>query len=135
MTQIEPAAWEPQLQAVSTEFRERLDMFEEAGQITSLSRWLTENALAQIAKEFDLELTEDNASQFVTHFAMALSRLQRGDFAEPSAVVADELAGRERERKVMRRIAMDIGQVLDREVPDSEVDYLTIHLLALVEED
>jgi transcriptional antiterminator len=135
MSQIEPAAWEQQLHAVSDEFRDRLDLFEESGQITSLSRWLTENALARIAKEFDLELTEENASQFVTHFAMALSRLQRGDFAEPSAVVAEELAGRERERAVVRVIAGDIEQVLDRQVPDSEVDYLTIHLLALLEED
>jgi transcriptional regulatory protein LevR len=135
MTHIEPAAWEQELQAVSTEFRERFDMFEEAGQITSLSRWLTENALARIAHEFGLVLTEDNASQFVTHFAMALSRLQRGEFAEASAVVADELSEHERERDVIRKVVEEIEQVLDREVPDSEIDYMTVHLCVLLEDE
>jgi transcriptional regulatory protein LevR len=136
MTQIEPAEWEQQLREVSTEFRERLDMLEESGQVTSLVRWMTENAVARIAQEFGIRLTEDNASQFVTHMAMALARLQRGDTeAPPSAALADEIADRDRERDLMRRIMDECEEVLDREIPESELDYMTVHLCALVEED
>lgn len=135
MTDIEQAAWEAQLKAISTDFVDRLDMFEEAGQVTSLVRFLTETSVARVALEFDLELTEDNAAQFVTHIAMALSRLQRGEFAEPSAILEEELRDRVRERQAMRRVVGEIEQVLDREVPASEVDYLTIHLCALLEDE
>jgi transcriptional regulatory protein LevR len=122
------------LKAIADEFRERLDMLEESGQITALARWLTESSLARIADELSVALSEENAAQFVTHLAIALDRLQRGEPVEASAVVTDEVAEFPRERAVMRRIMAECEKVLDREVPDAEVDYMTVHLCALVDE-
>jgi transcriptional regulatory protein LevR len=131
MTKRDTAAIDNQVKLVSEAFEERFDMLEESGQITSLTRWLTENSLARIADELQLRLTEDNAAQFVTHLAIALNRLQRGEAVEPSATVSDEIADYGREREVMRRVMDECQEVLDRAVPDAEVDYMTVHLAAL----
>jgi transcriptional regulatory protein LevR len=133
LTTFESPEFEIQLREVSAEFRERLDMLEGAGQITALARWLTEHALAEIARHCAVRLEEANAAQFVTHLAVALTRLQRGEEAEQSAVVADEIADRVRERKIMRRLMDECERLLDREVPEVEVDYMTVHLCALLE--
>jgi hypothetical protein len=121
------------VEEISATFADRLDMLEESGQISPLARWLTEHSLARLAEHFGLTLTEDNAAQFVTHLAMALGRLQRG---EPevlaSDVVAEEVAQFPREREAMRAIMDESEGVLDRGVPDSEVDYMTVHLCALL---
>jgi transcriptional regulatory protein LevR len=133
MTKRQSAALDEQVKLVAAEFAERLGMLEESGQITSLSRWLTENSLARIADELQLRLTEDNAAQFVTHLAIALNRLQRGEAIAPSATVSGEIADYGRERDVVRRVMDECEELLDRAVPDAEVDYMTVHLAALVE--
>ena len=135
MTRPDTAATDATLKDVADEFRERLDMLEESGQLTTLARWLTENALARVAGELGVTLTEDNAAQFVTHLAIALNRLQRGEPVEPSAVVSDEVREYPREQAVMRRVMNECEEVLDRHVPDAEVDYMTVHLCALVEDE
>lgn len=132
MTDRDTAPTDHDTKGVAAEFTERLDMLEESGQLTSLARWLTENALGRIVGELGVQLGEDNAAQFVTHLAIALDRLQRGEAIEPSAVVTDEVSEHPREREVMRRVMDECEEVLDRVVPDAEVDYMTVHLAALV---
>jgi hypothetical protein len=123
------------LRETTDEFRDRLDLLEESSQVTPLARWLTESSLARIGQTFELRLTEENAAQFVTHLAIALTRLQRGDPpVELSAVVADELKSRAQEREMLRSIMTECEDVLDRRVPDVEIDYMTVHLCALLEE-
>jgi transcriptional regulatory protein LevR len=134
MSKRETAAHDAQIKDVADEFRERLDMLEESGQMTALARWLTENALARIAEELQVRLGEDNAAQFVTHLAIALNRLQRGEAVAPSALVTDEVAEHPHVREVMRRVMDECEEVLDREVPDAEVDYMAVHLCALIED-
>jgi transcriptional antiterminator len=131
---VRQANFEQHLQQVGEEFNERLDLLEESGQVTSLARWLTENVLARLSQELDLQLTEDNAAQFATHLAMSLSRLHRGDpEVEMSSALADELQAYQREREIVRRVLMECRQLLDREIPEVEVDYVTVHVCALLE--
>jgi transcriptional antiterminator len=121
---------------VAEEFRDRLDMLTESGQVSSLARWLTENSLARIAQEFQITLTEDNAAQFTTHLAMAFSRLQRGEAEAPlSDALAEEVHAHARERELVRRVMSECEPLLERDVPDSEIDYMTVHLCALVEDE
>jgi transcriptional regulatory protein LevR len=120
---------------VAEEFRDRLDMLEDSGQTTKLARWMTESTLARIGQEFRLTLTEANAAQFTTHLAMAFGRLQRGEAEPPlSAALQDEVREHAREREVVRRILGECESLLQREVPDSELDYVTVHLCALMED-
>ena len=135
MTHESTTGLELHTREVEDAFSDRFDMLEESGQITALARWMTVNALARIAQDFGLTLTEDNASQFATHVAMAFSRLQRGEEEAPlSEALRDEVREHPREREVVRQIMGEAEPVLDRDVPDSEIDYMTVHLCALVAE-
>lgn len=120
---------------VVEEFAERLDMLEESGQVTNLARRLTELCLADLAAALSLTLTEDNAAQFVTHLAIALTRINRGDpEIAMSAVAAEEVADRAREHQAVTGVMRDASRLLQREVPESEITYMTVHLCALVDE-
>lgn len=123
------------LAAVAAEFAERLDLLEESGQVTNLARRLTELCLAELATDLGLTLTEDNAAQFVTHLAIALTRINRGDPEIASSVVAaEEIADRTREHDAVMRVMSDASRLLQREVPESEITFMTVHLCGLVDE-
>lgn len=116
------------------EFAERLDMLEESEQITAFARRLTELALTELATTLGLQFTEADSAQFVTHLAIALTRINRGDApVEVSAVVDEEIAERPAEREAMARVMTDCARLLEREVPETEVSYMTIHLCAIVD--
>lgn len=135
MQRFESPEFDEQLRELSTEFRERFDLLEETGQVTPLARWLTEHALAEIAQELGVKLDEEKASQFVTHVGIALTRLQRGDgHVSASEVVTQAISDRTRERQVVRWVMDQCEQLLDRKVPDVEVDFMTVHLCALLED-
>lgn len=119
---------------VAEEFAERLDMLEESGQVTKLARRLTELALTDLASTLGLQFTEDDSAQFVTHLAIALTRINRGDApVDVSAVVDEELVDRDRERAAMARVMTDCARLLEREVPATEISYMTVHLCAIVD--
>ncbi|WP_169950463.1 PRD domain-containing protein [Microbispora sp. H11081] len=121
---------------ISAEFAERLDLLEEARQITPLARRLTELAIAEIADELAVTFTEENAAPFVTHLAVALTRLNRFEReAAPSAVVDEEIRDRTREREVIQRVMEECEKLLDREVPESEIAYMTVHLCAILDDE
>ena len=115
-----------------TDLEGRLDLLEQAGEITSRARQLTAAAIARIEREFDVRLDESNAAQLVTHLAMALSRLDRGDVeTSVPAVVDDELETYTRELAFSRSLLDDLGSQLERAVPEAEVAYMTVHLAVL----
>jgi hypothetical protein len=118
---------------VGAVFEERLDLLEEAGQITPLARRLTEIMVAELANEFQLVLDEESGAPMVTHIAMALTRLNRGEVAAPlSESLEKELADRVSERAAVTRLMNETAEVLGREVPETEISYMTLHLSALV---
>lgn len=122
------------LVTVETVFAERLDLLEEAQQITPLARRLTEFMVAELATEFQLALEDGSGGPMVTHIAMALTRLNRGERAAPfSATLEKELQGRGAERAAVTRLMQEAARVLGQEVPDTEISYMTLHLSALVE--
>jgi len=119
---------------ISAEFARRLGLLEGSGQVSVLARRLTELALAEIADEFDLTFTESNAAPFVTHLAMALTRLNRGEpEVPPSDIVEEEIAFRTKEREVVHAVMKDCERLLDREIPESEIAFVTVHLCALLD--
>ncbi|MCX6458710.1 MAG: PRD domain-containing protein [Actinobacteria bacterium] len=121
---------------LAAEFVERLDLLEESGQVTNLARRLTELCLADLTTALNLTLTEDNAAQFVTHLAIALTRINRGDpEIVMSAVAAEEIADRKREHNAVTSVMRDASRLLQREVPDSEITYMTVHLCGLVDNE
>ena len=117
-------------------FADRLSLLEDSGQVTGVARGLTEDLIGRIERGFDVRLDEANGAQLVTHVAMALSRVQRGDVeTEVSAVVEDEIAACDRERAFIDEIVKDWTSRLGREIPQAEVLYVVIHLCALAQRD
>lgn len=119
---------------VTEEFADRLDMLQESGQVSKLARRLTELALADLAVSLDLRFSEDDSAQFVTHLAIALTRINRGDPpVEISEVTEEAIADRTRERQVVSRVMHDCARVLERAVPEPEISYMTLHLCGIVD--
>jgi transcriptional regulatory protein LevR len=119
---------------VEREFEERLDLLQESGQITPLARRLTEIGIAEVANELGLHFTEENAAQFVTHVAVALTRLNRGESeAVQSDVVDEEIVDRQRELAAMTKFARDCERLLGRSVPHVEIAYMTVHVCAIAD--
>jgi transcriptional regulatory protein LevR len=118
--------------AVGAHLGDRLDLLERTEEVTSLARELTDVAIQRIEGGFGVVLDEHNAGQLVTHLAVALSRLDRGEpLTTTLAVVDDELREHERQHRFARDLLGDLGARLGRPVPDAEVSYLTLHLCAL----
>jgi transcriptional antiterminator len=113
-------------------FAERLDLLETSGQVTPAACKLTEEVVREIGREFHVELDEESGAQLVTHLAMALARLDRGEPAASAlSVVKEELEDCPREHDFARRVLGNCGERLGRRVPDGEIAYLAVHLCVL----
>lgn len=131
----ERSTTDPARQAqIISEFGERLDLLEQSGQVTNLARRLTELAVADLSSEFSLTMKEENAAQFVTHLCIALTRINRGDRQiTVSAVAVEEIADRPREHEAVARVMGECSRLLQREIPESEIAYMTVHLCGIVD--
>ena len=97
---------------------------------------MTEAIVVRIERTFDLQLDQENGALFVTHLAMALSRLQRGQGeTEVSGVVEEEIETCEREAEFVQGIVDDCQRELGIAVPPAEVSYMVIHLCAMTQGD
>ena len=115
-------------------FTARLGLLEESGQVTREARQLTEAIVVRIERDFTLQFDEENGAQFVTHLAMAFSRLQRHEgVTEGPGVVEDEIESCEREAESVRSIVDDCQRELGIAVPPAEVSYMVIHLCAMTQ--
>jgi hypothetical protein len=119
---------------IDAEFRARFDLLEQSEQATPAARRLTVEVLDRLADETGISFTEASAAPFATHMIMAFTRLARGEFEEPSAVVADELQTRGAERDLVDQLMQECSRQLGHEVPAGEVDYMTVHLCAILDE-
>jgi transcriptional regulatory protein LevR len=118
----------------ATAFDERLSLLVGSGQVTPVARRLTESVVVEVETALGRALGEDDGAPFVTHLAMALSRLDRGEEAPaPSVAVEEELRAHPREHELMERALGRCGDELGRPVPATEVAYMTMHLCALTE--
>jgi transcriptional regulatory protein LevR len=116
-------------------FDERLELLVETGQITPTARELTEHVVAEVEAGLGVRLDEDNGAPFVTHLAVALSRVERGEEELlVSEAVNDEIRDFPREYELMQRLLEQCGSRLGRPIPAPEVAFLTAHACALVEE-
>jgi hypothetical protein len=109
----------------------RLAFLADAGVITATARDLTEASIREISARL-LPLDAEDGASLVTHIAMALTRVERGE-PEPELpqIAADELVDRPEERALAHDLAVTWEASLGRPIPDSEVSYVAIHLAAL----
>jgi PRD domain len=118
--------------SIADAFRERLDLLQASGQVTQVVREVTEALLGEVNRCFG-PLDDDSAGMLVSHLALSLERLKRGERLEPDPLVQseatqypDELA----EAAELARLAERLGA---GPLPAGEVSFLAIHLRALKE--
>jgi transcriptional regulatory protein LevR len=117
-----------------SDFTPRLALLEEAAQISSSARRLTGDFVDAFEARFELALGEANGAMLVTHVAMALTRVERGDsLEEPPRVVRDEVAERRTEYEWVEQELGASYRTLGVAVPSSEVVYVVAHVVSVLQ--
>ncbi|MCG8641715.1 MAG: PRD domain-containing protein, partial [Desulfobacterales bacterium] len=62
---------------------QRLDILHNAGEISAEIKMVVMNFVHAFEEKYNLTMTEENASMFITHLAMALARIKRGEEVNP----------------------------------------------------
>lgn len=71
---------------------ERIKIMEDSGVISAATKDKLHHLRHLFEKMYSIELTEENASACITHFALALERLEKGEDITPiSDVIMDDL--------------------------------------------
>lgn len=111
---------------------QRLDILKEAGEIDSDIKDAVVDFATGFEKKYEVALTEENASMLITHLAMALSRIRKGDSVDEM----DELALNEvkqydvyQELDVFYKVLEDKLKVA---IPESEQGFIALHATALI---
>lgn len=116
--------------------QERIDLLVASGLVDGQVRELTQWLLSRIAEDYGLVLTEDNAGTFVTHVAMALQRVKRGEpLAGVPEVVDDVVQAHPHQAARAELLARHLGDELGRSLPEPEVRYLALYLCMMTEGD
>jgi transcriptional regulatory protein LevR len=115
-------------------FLDRLDLLEASQQVSASARAETAAFIADCEREFDVVLGEDNGSLLVTHLAMGLTRLQRGEpVTEVPDALAAEVGTRGRDLDWVRDRLHAIGDRLSVAIPTAEVVYMAAHVQAVTQ--
>jgi len=84
--------------------------------------------------KYDLILTEENASMFITHISVALTRIKR---KEEEIKKMDDSAYKEvlesAHFQKAEEIYEDLKKIIDMEIPEEEKKYILINICAILE--
>lgn len=117
---------------LQTPFQTRFELLCDTGQVSQAAVDATLQVIAAIEARYDRNLTEENASMFVTHMVMAFERLLRNE--ELNEVPPEVLDEATPYRETQAFVAETIGTALKPYrvlVPEGEIAYLTLHLAAI----
>jgi hypothetical protein len=119
-------------------FEARLQLLLESSQASPTVIEFARREMRRLGVELDLDLDGNGAGMLVNHLVLALERARTGSAYSPPAEVSDlisaELEGRPAERAAAGELASRARDQLGAELPGSEVDFLAIHLAALLSE-
>ncbi|MER7398311.1 PRD domain-containing protein [Streptomyces sp. NPDC000151] len=111
----------------------RLQLFRDSGQAPPQVTRFVEEELTALAGEGH-PVTEDTAGMLTSHLVMALTRLLNGEPIEQFLTdedVAAELADQPRAVERARAISLRAEKELGAALPDSEINFLAMHLAVL----
>jgi hypothetical protein len=114
----------------------RLDLLEAHGQIDPAARRATEEFVGSLAARFHIVPESEGAAMFVTHVAIAFTRLRRGEPA-PSVpdVLAEELSSKIEEAEAVEATAREMESDIGGRLPAAELVYITAHVCTLRNDD
>lgn len=111
----------------------RLKLLEESGEIDSSIRNAVINFIKHIEDKYFIEVVEENGGMLVTHLAMAFSRIRRGEEIED---IDEEIFKEVKETEIYKELPdcyKLIEEQLDIFIPQTEKDYIALHVCTLIE--
>lgn len=111
---------------------QRLDLLLAAGQINPTIKEAVVGFGLTVEKKFQLRITEENAAMLITHLAMALARIFRGEVVEglPEEALAE--LRNERAYQEVPSLYLELEKKLALSIPEAEKNYITLHTCVLV---
>jgi hypothetical protein len=117
----------------------RLELLHDSGQASTDVVAFTRREMLRLGDELGVPVENDRAGMLVSHLALALQRATHGEpSTSPEGVtelIAAELDQRSRYRDQARVLAARALEELQAPLPDFEIDFIALHLAALVAED
>ncbi|NGO70692.1 PRD domain-containing protein [Streptomyces boncukensis] len=111
----------------------RIQLFREGGQVRPEVADFVTGELTALADE-GRPVTEESAGMLTSHLMMALTRLLNGEAIEEFSAdeqIAAELAGRPEAVARARTTARRAREALGAALPESEINFLAMHLAVL----
>lgn len=113
-------------------FRTRFELLLDTGQVSLAVVNVTLKVITEIENRYGRRLTEDNAAMFVTHMLMAFQRLvEHEELHEVPPEILEEVEPYTDTRLFVAETVGKELQSFDVHVPDAEIAYLTVHLVAI----
>lgn len=114
---------------------QRLEILKNAEQVTEKMTEAIVKFGKAVEKGLGIELTEDNAAMLVMHFAVALSRIEKGELVNKmEEIIIDELK-QTKGYPMLPSYLKVIEEYMGYKIPDVEFDYIAAHFCLLVEKE
>lgn len=114
-----------------TSLEDRINLMRQAGMLAEQDCQCVQDLCSYFRIVYGIDLTEENASAFITHFCMALNRRQ----ADESIAAMDALVREDIELDDDYENARYITEDIFRQVvplPENERDYIMLHVLMVL---
>ncbi len=108
---------------------ERLEILETSHQITPPIREHVKRFVEWFENTYQIPLGEENAGAFVTHFAVACARLQRG---EPVTEIPESIAEIVSRHPEVYQQALGMFEGIADNATEAEIGFLTMYLCLLL---
>lgn len=112
--------------------KERLEILNGAGEISDEIMDVVTEFVQNFEEKYSFEITEENGAMLITHLAMALARIKRGEEINEM----DELALKEiKETPTYNELPEFYKEIEDKlkiKIPDSEKGFIAVHACTLI---
>lgn len=117
------------------QLKERLKILYEGDQIDRKIKDAVERAIKTIEKKYRIEVNETNGTMLVTHLAMALMRIKKGEKVEGLSPIALEELKKEKEYENCMYFCTKLEEELGFLIPIGEKGYISLYLCNLINQE
>lgn len=109
----------------------RLQILKDAGQLSEKNYQVIVKVIQMFGDDWNIGLSEENGAMFVTHLAVALERIERGEPVKPlDESIAAELKAQACYADCNQAL-LRIETIFGRTISEAEKGYLLVHLCTL----
>lgn len=110
---------------------ERIDIMEASGVISPATKDKVQQLRRLFGERYGIQLTEQNAAACITHFAMALERLAKGETVEPASDLIMEELRRHSDYDTASYLTAQIFEEVTP-LPEQERQYILLHVITVL---